>query len=221
MDSIYKYKGVLCRLDTYRVMGEDKPALYCIDAPDDKTVHDAGFEEMHMAGPWVKILSDEEYENIIVKDNEILEEWRITGTRISSKSNADVYYGDKTVRIPGEAMVSYFLANPYEMFWLEKEDRDIWPWKLPEEKRKKKLSKTEITAVMETVNDFFRHRKDPIIFLTKEMEDRSWALAELIKDKQISRRKAVSMLKKAFPDLFDRFYKAMIIDSLAGARWYE
>ena len=53
------------------------------------------------------------------------EEWRITGTRISSRSNADIYYGDRTVRIPGEAMAHYFLADPYEMFWLAKEEREI------------------------------------------------------------------------------------------------
>ena len=63
----------------------------------------------------------------------IREEWRITDIRISSRSNADVYYGDKTVRIPGEVMVRYFLADPYDMFWLEKEDRDTRPWDLPEE----------------------------------------------------------------------------------------
>ena len=40
------------------------------------------------------------------------EEWRITGTAISSRSSADVYYGNRTVRIPGEMMVSYFLADP-------------------------------------------------------------------------------------------------------------
>ena len=159
--------------------------------------------------------------SVELKKNDIPEEWRITGTRISSRSDADVYYGDRTVRIPGEVMVSYFLADPYEMFWLEKEDREIWPWKLPEEKRKNILSETERAAVMETVNDFFRHKKEPIIFLTKEIEDRSLDLADMIKNKQISKRKAAAMLKKEFPDLSDRFYKAMIIDSLAGARWYK
>ena len=149
------------------------------------------------------------------------EEWQITGTRISSKSAADVYYGEKTVRIPGEMMVSYFLADPYEMFWLEKEDREIWPWNLPEEKRKNQLSDTERAAVMETVNDFFQKRKEPILFLTKEIEDRSLELADRIKEKQISKRKAMAMLKKEFPDLLDSFYQAMIIDSLAGARWYS
>ena len=153
--------------------------------------------------------------------NMIAEEWRITGTRISSRSNADVYYGDKTVRIPGEVMVSYFLADPYEMFWLEKEDREIWPWNLPEEKRKNKLSETERTAVMDTVKDYFLHKKEPIIFLTKEIEDRSLELADMIKDKHISRRKAVAMLKKEYPVLLNTFYKAMIIDSLAGARWFQ
>ena len=66
------FKGVLCRLGTYRVMGEDKPALYYVDAPNDQTVYDAGFEETHMAGPWVKILTDEEYEDIINKIDEKL-----------------------------------------------------------------------------------------------------------------------------------------------------
>lgn len=31
------YKGVLCRLGTYRVNGEDKPTLYYISSPDDET----------------------------------------------------------------------------------------------------------------------------------------------------------------------------------------
>ena len=147
-------------------------------------------------------------------------EWRITGTRISSRSSADVYYGDRTVRIPGEIMVSWFLANPHEMFWLEKEDRESWPWDLSEEKRKNKLSESERAAVMETVNVFFRHRKEPIIFLTKEIEDRSLALADMINDKKISAHKAAALLRKEFPILPSRFCKAMITDSLAGARWY-
>ena len=137
------------------------------------------------------------------------EEWRITGTAISSRSSADVYYGNRTVRIPGEMMVSYFLADPYEMFWL------------PEERRRNRLSGTERTAVMKTVSDFFRHKKEPVIFLTEEIEDRSLKLACMIKDKKISRRNAVAMLKKEFPDLLSGFYRDMIIDSLAGAKWYN
>lgn len=158
---------------------------------------------------------------MIKMESMMTEEWLITGTRISSRSNADVYYGDKTVRITGEAMAPYFLANPYEMFWLEIEDREIWPWNLPEEKRKNMLSETERAVVMETVNDYFLHKRDPIIFLTKEIEDRSLELADMIKDKKISKRNAVAMLKKEFPDHLDKFYKAIIIDSLAGARWYK
>lgn len=149
------------------------------------------------------------------------EEWRITGIRISSRSNADVCYGDKTVRIPGELMVNYFLADPYDMFWIEKEDREIWPWNLPEEKRKNKLSVSERIAVMETVNDFFRHRKEPIVFLTKEIEGRSLELADMIKDKQISRRKGAAMLKKEFADLPGGVCKDMISDAVNGARWYK
>lgn len=57
------YKGVLCRLGTYRVIGEDKPTLYYISAPDDETMYKAGFEELHY-GLWGKILTDEEYKEI-------------------------------------------------------------------------------------------------------------------------------------------------------------
>lgn len=149
------------------------------------------------------------------------EEWRITAIEISSRSSADVYYGDKIVRIPGEVMTGCFLADPYEMFWLEKEDRGIRPWNLPEEKRKHKLTEAERAAVMETVNDFFRHRKEPIIFLTIEIEDKALELADRIKDKQVSGRKAAVLLKKEFPDLSDSFCKAMITDALAGMKWYK
>lgn len=151
----------------------------------------------------------------------IQEEGQITAVRISSRSSADVYFGDKTVRIPGEIMDSYFLADPYEMFWLDKEDREVWPWKLPEEKRKKRLSETETAVVMKTVSDYFRHRKEPVIFLTREMEERSLALADMIKNKKISRWKAAAMFRKEFPDLSARFCKAMITDALAGIRWYS
>lgn len=67
MDMI-TYKGILCRLGSYRVMGEDKPALYCVDAPNDQMVYDAGFTEAHMAGPWVKLLADDEYRKIMAEE---------------------------------------------------------------------------------------------------------------------------------------------------------
>ena len=47
------YKGVLCRLGTYRVNGEDKPTLYYISSPDNETMYKAGFEELHY-GLWGK-----------------------------------------------------------------------------------------------------------------------------------------------------------------------
>ena len=58
------YKGVLCRLGTYRTIGEDKPALYYIDSPDQETMLKAGFDEVRY-GLWVKILTDEEHKEII------------------------------------------------------------------------------------------------------------------------------------------------------------
>ena len=58
------YKGVSCRLATYRIMGEDRPALFYIDAPDQQTVFDAGFSEVHY-GLWARILTNEEYAEIM------------------------------------------------------------------------------------------------------------------------------------------------------------
>lgn len=51
------YKGVLCNLATYRVMGEDKPALYYIDSPDQETMLKAGFVDVQPC-LWVKVLTD-------------------------------------------------------------------------------------------------------------------------------------------------------------------
>ena len=60
----FYYKGVLSLLSTYRVMGEDRPALYPVGSPDFDTLCDAGFAEMHY-GLWAKVLSDEEYQDIV------------------------------------------------------------------------------------------------------------------------------------------------------------
>lgn len=63
------YKGVLCRLGTYRANGEDKQTLYYISSPDNETMYKAGFEELHY-GLWGKILTDEEYEEITQREEE-------------------------------------------------------------------------------------------------------------------------------------------------------
>lgn len=45
-------------------MGEDRPALYYIDSPDQETMLKAGFDEVQY-GLWVKVLTEEEYKEII------------------------------------------------------------------------------------------------------------------------------------------------------------
>lgn len=57
------YKGVLCNLATYRVMGEDRPALYPVDFSEEEIFY-REFNEVHY-GLWAKILSDEEYQEIV------------------------------------------------------------------------------------------------------------------------------------------------------------
>lgn len=58
------YKGVLCNLATYRVMGEDRPALYYIYSPDQETMLKAGFVDVQPC-LWVKLLTDNEYNEIV------------------------------------------------------------------------------------------------------------------------------------------------------------
>ena len=148
-------------------------------------------------------------------------EWTVTATRISSRSNADVLFGERAVRIPGELLWRWFLANPYEMFWLAKEDWETWPWELPQEKRQNRLTEAETRAVMDAVNAFCKGDRNTIQFLTKELEDRAFTLAERIKTKQLSKRKAIRVLKKEFPNYLKHFYSAMITDALSGVRWYK
>lgn len=58
------YKGVLCELSIYRVMGEDRPALYPADGQDFQAEINAGFTEVHY-GLWAKVLTDKEYREIV------------------------------------------------------------------------------------------------------------------------------------------------------------
>ena len=57
------YKGVLCRLTEYRVMGKRTPALSYISSPDQETMLRAGFTEVRN-GLWLKLLTEEEFEEV-------------------------------------------------------------------------------------------------------------------------------------------------------------
>ena len=160
------------------------------------------------------------------KRDKIPEQWWITDIRSGSRSSVDISFAERTVRIPGELMADHFLAIPDEMFFLAEEDRDVWPWRLPPERRTDKLSKEERRAVMDAVNNYYRGRRDPVIFLTSELESRSVELAEQIKRRKISgptwiaRRKAAALLQREFPGLLKSFYQYQIIDAMAGIRRY-
>ncbi len=58
------YQGVYCLLATYRIMGEDRPTLFVISAPDDEPVHRAGFTDLE-PNHWGKVFSDEEYQDLL------------------------------------------------------------------------------------------------------------------------------------------------------------
>lgn len=57
------YKGILCNLATYRVMGESRPALYPVTQSNDEIFYKE-FNEVHY-GLWAKVLTDEEYQEIV------------------------------------------------------------------------------------------------------------------------------------------------------------
>lgn len=148
-------------------------------------------------------------------------EWRITGIRISSRSSADVVFGDRTVRIPGELLIHDFLGAPEEMFWLAEEDRELWPWRLPPERRQNRLSEAERQAVMDAVKDYCRPRSEAVRFLTRELEGRALALAREIQNGQLTKRKAAAALRREFPELPEKFCRDLVTDVLAGCRWYR
>lgn len=57
------YKGFLCNLAPYRVMGEDRHALFPVTQSNDPTFYEE-FDEVHY-GLWAKVLTDEEYQKIV------------------------------------------------------------------------------------------------------------------------------------------------------------
>ena len=57
------YRGVLCRLTEYRMMGKTVPALSYISSPDQETMLRAGFTETQN-GLWLKTLTEAEYEEV-------------------------------------------------------------------------------------------------------------------------------------------------------------
>lgn len=61
---IINFKGVLCKLGTYRVLGENKPILYYVSSPDQETMLKAWFTELHY-GLWGYLLTEEEHKEIL------------------------------------------------------------------------------------------------------------------------------------------------------------
>ena len=212
----------------FRATDEDgEPRIVRIDNESD---NEARFVAENLADFIRLILRNEEIRERPLDDgttaaeqqkNSDPEEWRITGVRISSKESADVFFGQRCVRIPGTVMATYFLANPYCMFWLANEkDRAFWPWDLPEERRKDRLTEAEKAAVIAAVNEYYLHRKDKILFLTRETEDRARELADRIRAKKMSRLRAAAVLKKEVPGFPRWFYRDLITDALNAVTWY-
>lgn len=146
--------------------------------------------------------------------------WEITDVRISSRSSADITFGTRTVRLPGELQAYCFLAVSDGMFWLSEEDRDVWPWLLDPAKRQDLLTEQECRAVTAAVEDYFRDRSDPVLVLTREMEERAFDLAGGIRDRKMTKRRAAEILRSLFPGRPAAFYPDLVSDALNGVRWY-
>lgn len=129
----------------------------------------------------------------------------ITKVIFSSRSTVDIYFNNKIVRASGELCCYYFLAYP-GMFYIEEEDTKEWPWKLEEIRKQNILTMEEENKVISIVRDYYKNKKEPIIFLTKDIEDYSYELANKVYQKEISKRKAIRLLKKEFPIYPRSFY---------------
>ena len=145
----------------------------------------------------------------------------ISDIRVSSRSTADVHFGEKIVRMDGEIEANYFLADAHSMFWLTEEDSRDWPWTLPEEKRRNILTDAETQAVMDAVTAYGKHPNGQIFFLTGQLEKCAVELADKVQSKDLSLRKAARLLQESFPGYPKGFYKNEIECCHNGYRWYK
>ena len=148
------------------------------------------------------------------------EMWRIIRVVISSRCTADVHFAEKIVRIRGELCAHYFLANPYTMIRITEAESRTAPWLLDQGRQKERLSESDCRNVMNAVNDYYRNKTEPVIFLTKEAEDYAFDLADAVKERRISKRKAIRLYQKAFPDYTDSFCRGEIESVLLEIRWF-
>lgn len=58
------YKGVLCNTGYERVMGENVPALFCLDTSNPEKMITAGFIDIQN-GRWVKLLTETEFKEVL------------------------------------------------------------------------------------------------------------------------------------------------------------
>ena len=151
----------------------------------------------------------------------VLTKESISEIRFNSRSTVDVHFGGRIVRMEGEIEANYFLADAHSMFWLAEEDSHDWPWTLPEESRRNVLTDAERDAVMEAVSAYGKHSNGQIFFMTKELEECAAELAGKVQSKDISLRKAASLLKEAFPGYPKGFYKNEIVCCKDGYKWYK
>ena len=154
------------------------------------------------------------------KPHKIPKEWWITGITKPHKEAVEIEFNDRTVRFREEG----HLADPYDMIWVKKEDRN-GPF-LDSESRKDVLDEADRQAVMDAVNDYYRFRSDAIVFWTKQLEEYAYELADRVKKNGLWKSQAAGKLKKAFmeqneTDLPYSFYADLIAWVMEGGRWYK
>ena len=138
---------------------------------------------------------------------------------LSSRSTIDIYWEGNIARASGEICTRYFLADPYGMYWISESDLEALPWMLPMERRAQCVREQDRLRLLEATKAYNLHAKYQIVFLTTEMEDFAFDLADKIRRNALSSWHAKKRLRQSFPGYPSDYYKDQLLAALAGMRW--
>ena len=124
-----------------------------------------------------------------------------------NKETVDLYVNGQAVRAQAGSGSSYCLADPEGMTWL-----------LPEEWAGRKLTEQERQGFIERAEAAGRGKDFPTVFLTEDRVSAAYALAEKVRDRKLSYRKAMRSMQEQFPALPAAFYSDLMNQAMKDTR---
>lgn len=106
------------------------------------------------------------------------------------REKAEAFFEDCAVVVPGEDCWYWYVTDPKELYWLK-----------PPEKAEKPLTVEEQAWFMEQVNDYYKGKKYPILFITEEIKHSAAETAEKVYRRELKWRRANKLLRCTWPAL--------------------